>query len=385
MCIKSRNTGLDVVRSIAILLVLVCHITMWLSTLYTQLYGEFKIPFKFFSSFGWLGVEIFFVLSGFLIGKIFIEDFITGFNGSNKRTLLKFYSRRWFRTLPMYYLMLIINIILLITAFPTHDTQIFLQKASNYFLFLQNFYGRAELGGLDLMAVSWSLVLEEWFYLLFPIFIIILRKTSKNFTHQTFLKFLIVFILSISISRIWHVFFQDIRFGSVTSAVFLRLDTFAIGILFAYLQVFLPDLYNVFIKKRYFILSVFFIILTYFLAIYFNAGLIARTVLFTALPFAIAVFMVFLERKMNGENKIVEFTSKISYSLYLIHVPLLSNFLAPCAYILYVNTIKIPLFVTFAIFFILIYAVAAVFYRYYEKPMMNLRDKRFIKNLFQLN
>jgi|GEM_PF-327225 len=383
MYVKSRNIGLDVVRSIAILMVLVCHILMWTSTLYKNLYEEFNVSFAALSRLGWMGVEIFFVLSGFLIGKIFIEEFVINFNGSSRATLAKFYARRWFRTLPMYYLILVINIMLLLNTFPQADKSVFFQESASYFLFLQNFFGMAELAGVTLMAVSWSLVLEEWFYLLFPLFIVSLRKFSRNFNHNKFFKFLIAFIIVISILRIFYVFFIDSRFASVTAMIFLRLDTFAIGILFAYLHSFLPDFYEKLTRKRFFAVSIIFIILSYFLALYFNTNFFVKTLLFTALPLAIAVFISFLEKNMTRYSKTAELTSKISYSLYLIHVPVLSSFLVPYTYVLMDKTVRIPIFINIIIFFTVIYLVAMLFYRYYEKPMMNLRDSKPVKYLIR--
>lgn len=381
MYLKKRNAGLDFVRSIAILMVLICHILMWTSTLYKSLYGEFALPFLELIRFGWLGVEIFFVLSGFLIGKILIEEFITNFNGNSRATLAKFYSRRWFRTLPMYYLILVISILLLINTYPELNPGIFLKDATSYFLFLQNFTGNAEFAGVTLMAVSWSLVLEEWFYLLFPLFIVFLRKFSKNFDHRDFFKFLIFFIIGISILRIFYIYLFEPGFASLTAMVFLRLDTFAIGILFAYVHSFLPKIYSFLTGKIFFAAGIVLIALCYFITIHFAYNLFVKSILFTLLPISIAVLIAFMEKNITGHSKTAEVTSKISYSLYLIHVPLLASFLVPYMYVFMDNTVKIPVYVTIIVFFIVTYIVAGIFYKYYEKPMMDLRDNRLIRQL----
>lgn len=383
MYVKSRNPGLDITRSIAILMVLVCHILMWVSTIYSELYGSFKLSFIHLIKLGWLGVEIFFVLSGFLIGKILIKEFIIDFKGSGRAALAKFYTRRWFRTLPMYYLILLLNIVILVTTFSDFNKTIFLQKSAGYFLFLQNFTGMAELGGVSLMEVSWSLVLEEWFYLLFPVFIIFLRKIFKNFNKTTFLKFLISFIVFISLLRIIYVFYNDISFGSIVPAVFLRLDTFAVGILFAYFHTFLPDLYNSLADKKLFISGILFIGLSFYLSIYWAQNFYVKTILLTLLPFSIAVFIAFLEKNVVKRSQKSELTSKISYSLYLIHVPLLANIFAPASYLIMKKNGEIPVFITIIIFFAIIYLTGIFLYRYFEKPMMNLRDSSFIKKLIK--
>jgi peptidoglycan/LPS O-acetylase OafA/YrhL len=100
---------------------------------------------------GTLGVEIFFVLSGFLIGQILLRDFE---QGVNFKKLLHFWKRRWIRTIPVYYLVLFLKFVLA----PAIGINIIW-----YFLFLQN-----NIYGIDFFGVSWSLVIEEWFYLLIP-------------------------------------------------------------------------------------------------------------------------------------------------------------------------------------------------------------------------
>ena len=95
--LPARNLGLDILRSVAIGLVLVAHalsfFTRWTAFDLNALYYVL----------GFLGVELFFALSGFLIGRILIETVLS------ERTwpsLRRFYVRRWLRTLPPYYLVL---------------------------------------------------------------------------------------------------------------------------------------------------------------------------------------------------------------------------------------------------------------------------------------
>ena len=94
---RQRIFGLDLLRAIAIGLVLLCHITPF-----------FVFPlapgwFAEVSALASLGVDLFFVLSGFLIGGILLRDLD---RGASFRSLVAFWSRRWWRTLPNYYLFL---------------------------------------------------------------------------------------------------------------------------------------------------------------------------------------------------------------------------------------------------------------------------------------
>ena len=95
--LPSRNLGLDILRSVAIGLVLMAHsLTFFFRWTRLDLDASYYV-------LGFLGVELFFVLSGFLIGRILIEDVLPE---RSWRSLGRFYIRRWLRTLPPYYLVL---------------------------------------------------------------------------------------------------------------------------------------------------------------------------------------------------------------------------------------------------------------------------------------
>ncbi|HEX7914772.1 acyltransferase family protein, partial [Rudaea sp.] len=88
---SARRFGLDAWRALAILLVLVGHASFWFLPLTRELDVWYSLAF--------LGVELFFVLSGFLIGGILIDKFRSG-----SFHLRQFWIRRWLRTLPNYFL-----------------------------------------------------------------------------------------------------------------------------------------------------------------------------------------------------------------------------------------------------------------------------------------
>src|ERR1035437_3385980 len=113
---------------------------------------------------GSIGVEIFFVLSGFLIGGILFREIDKG--NSFVKTLINFWIRRWFRILPLYYAVLLFKFIAIDHSIGWNILY--------YFAFLQNnFYG------INYFSVSWSLVVEEWFYLFAPLFLLFLCKWTS--------------------------------------------------------------------------------------------------------------------------------------------------------------------------------------------------------------
>ena len=141
-----RNPGLDLARAAAITMVFVSHTVVDL------------VPPIVVTALQWggkAGVELFFSLSGFLIGSILIRMAQTELS---PRTIAGFLFRRWMRTLPAYYAALGF-VCWFFSAFNIH-----------HWLLLQNFF----LTEPRLLVVSWSLVLEEYFYFFFPLAMLLL-------------------------------------------------------------------------------------------------------------------------------------------------------------------------------------------------------------------
>jgi peptidoglycan/LPS O-acetylase OafA/YrhL len=121
---------------------------------------------------GWIAVDMFFVLSGFLVGRLILDK------QQNDNFFTVFYARRVFRTLPIYFVCLIVNAVLL-SVFSGHwvDADGAFPIWS-YFVFVQNFFMAAANGsGAHWLAPTWTLAVEEHFYLLVPaLFFIVPRR-----------------------------------------------------------------------------------------------------------------------------------------------------------------------------------------------------------------
>src|ERR1700676_4641130 len=144
-----RIFGLDLLRSLAIILVLITHTLPILD----RNYAYYKLPVYT----GFIGVELFFILSGFLIGTILLK--IHNRDGEFKfRGVKYFWIRRWFRTLPNYYLMYVVYAVLF---FWVNHILVFSHiKYLSYLVFLQNTFS---FHPHDFFLVAWSLSIEEWF------------------------------------------------------------------------------------------------------------------------------------------------------------------------------------------------------------------------------
>ncbi|HZO47249.1 MAG TPA: acyltransferase [Xanthobacteraceae bacterium] len=150
-----RITTLDGLRGLAAIMVVVSHY-------FAELPGGISALM-----FGWIGVDIFFVLSGFLIGKLILERQ----HHSNFFTV--FYVRRTFRIIPAY-VVTVVALFVLIDRLPPEwadaDTSFPLWS---YLLFVQNFF-MASTGsvGAHWLAPTWTLAVEEHFYLVIPAIIV---------------------------------------------------------------------------------------------------------------------------------------------------------------------------------------------------------------------
>jgi peptidoglycan/LPS O-acetylase OafA/YrhL len=144
MTTRPNNLGLDVVRAFAIIAVLFSHTADWFlgAGRSTDIHAAYV---------GGTGVEIFFSLSGFLIGGILLR---TLDRGLTPPAIGQFWIRRWLRTLPAYWVL----IAAMCWWFGFADWR--------SPIFLQNFVPKTQWAPLT--PQTWSLVLEEWFYLFVP-------------------------------------------------------------------------------------------------------------------------------------------------------------------------------------------------------------------------
>jgi peptidoglycan/LPS O-acetylase OafA/YrhL len=212
---QNRVIGLDVFRSLAILSVLACH--------YLEVVTV-STPFRdaLTADLGTYGVELFFVLSGFLIGGILIRELELG--GPGLATVRRFWIRRWYRTLPNYFFYLLLMFIVL-RPWRTQTAGLW-----QYPFFLQNLAWDIK----PFFVVSWSLAIEEWFYFSFPLLLFALGKLTtdrRRIVLAGILIFLTVpFLLRLALTG------NRLSNDGVRQVVIFRLDAIALGVLLAYLK-----------------------------------------------------------------------------------------------------------------------------------------------------
>lgn len=350
----NRKFGLDLYRAFAILLVVFGHGNLILQKAFKQSIG---IPLPD-------GVEFFFVLSGFLIGQIVIRDFK---QGMSFKALVFFWKRRWYRTLPNYYLALVLNIIFASFALNTNNIERYSWK---FWLFLQNFYTPF----FGFFWESWSLSIEEWFYIILPFCCFLLLRHTKLKRKHVFAILIILLILlplgfKIYLAYTTNVdgFWWDVRFRKT---VVTRLDTIVYGVAFAFFK----NYYSAYFKKtKWLLLFVgLSLILTNLIVDTQANSFYKKTFYFVVNSLGASMLLPFLDATKLKDGilkRSVTWISKISYSIYIVHFALILQVI--------VNTSclcspKITIF-WYTLYWVLSFFAASLTYRYFEVPFMKLR------------
>lgn len=352
--ISERIFGLDLIRTIAAIVIVFLH-SHYLIAPHFDLPSGVHFPD---------GVDVFFVLSGFLIGRIFLNTFKTSKDFSWTNVLL-FLKRRWYRTLPNYYLFLILNIVLIYFAVIPGRLN---ENTGFYFIFMQNF-----VVPLDLMFwESWSLTIEEWFYPIFPVTMYILYRVFKSriTPRRGYLFVALGLIVLPLLYRLvtydpnldWDLYFRKL--------VMTRLDSLGYGLLAAYFQIFH---FQKFFKSRYILFPIG-IVLYIFLenAFAYSDHFFHSTFFFSMTGLGVAcLFPLLYEMKVERiPRKPIRFLSLISYSIYLSHLPI-----AYLTHSWYKGTTAGETMLLYAGYWGMVIVTSYLIYTYFERPITNLRDR----------
>jgi peptidoglycan/LPS O-acetylase OafA/YrhL len=198
--------ALDGMRGIAVIAVVFYHFAPR-----STLHGVFQI-----AGIGWIGVDFFFVLSGFLITSILLRQ------QCHPKAILKFYIRRALRLFPLYYfLVLIVLISIPILHLSWSRAQFgFLVYAANYVLI---FVPDAYHIGPFFMIHTWSLAVEEQFYLLWPWLVLPGRLTRRSLLT---ICFAIIVVSPLLRTVLWY---HGAHEPLLQMSLFTRLDSLLVG------------------------------------------------------------------------------------------------------------------------------------------------------------
>jgi peptidoglycan/LPS O-acetylase OafA/YrhL len=348
-----RSFGIDFIRTVSIALVIMRH------------YG-FTTGFNY----GYFAIEFLFVISGFLIGQILFTDFFST-PTIERQSLRRFMIRRWFRILPLYYFCLLVKFIVA----PHIGWNILY-----YVFFLQNhFYG------IDFYPETWTLVIDEWFYLGVPLGLFLFIRFVSARPRNIF-AFVLGTIIVINLLRYAWVLYSNTPWQGLTGNVPLRQDTLLFGVLLAFLKNKYKATFDRMNTLPVF-LSGIALLAIYITVIYFvrfpvdriNDFIWTRTISFGILSLFVMLTLPYFENSfprpkakwLQPYNSFILWGSKLSYALYLAH-----------------NEVRILLFDlihikgihslwTKAILVLITIGVSMLLYKFIEKPMLIIRDKYF--------
>ena len=293
---------MDGIRGVAILLVVFFH----------------NFGFTNYFYFGWLGVDLFFVLSGFLITEILLKTV------GNKNYLKNFYLKRALRIFPLYYLVLIISIFILPKIPSLRDNlSYYVENQIWLWTYLQNWLFIIKTPeSTNFLVHLWSLGVEEQFYVIWPYIILWIRKP------KLLLILVGVFLILVICLRIWLWLKHVEVLNYFNPYTFTRVDGICIGCMLALLKAI-----NFNILRKY---STLFVLALSFLNFFFYFLNKAHSFSFPYFPFfgytSFAIVFAFLVFEAISErNKIINFIftipvlkffGKISYGFYVFHWPI---------------------------------------------------------------
>lgn len=395
----SNYASIDGIRAVSIILVLVFH-TFFVYQLAHPTHDVAAIINELGMGWSWAfngdkGVDVFFVMSGFLISGILFRQIAK----SGHMDLKNFYIRRYLRLTPAYYFTLTVYWFL---NGPNSD-----YIWANY-LYVSNFidYGHQAVGW------TWSLAIEEQFYFIYPLLLIVILKYSKSPGYTMLWLFVISIVVRAVIvlsdealrtspgSRMYldHDYFNHF-FTVLYDNLHSRFGSLLVGCMAAYSFHFHKDKLNDFFNSTKgviativgLILVIFFMAFASYLPVYdeyqtmhvlyyiFNRNLFSVGI-------GIIIMAMLLQQHVitNALRKVFSVSflypfATLSYSLYLIHlvvmvavIPALINLTItmPAEYPWSMTTI---LLYGFIISTVLSMAIATLMYLFIEKPVMNLR------------
>ena len=354
--IQKHLPALDGIRGIAALMVMVFH---YLERKLNLLSDTPYHTLLQFSAFGQTGVDLFFVLSGFLITRILLKA------KSKKKFFSTFYLRRTLRIAPLYYFYLIL--IFLILPILTGDAIPSFSRTWYWWFHVQNFAYTFSWPA-EGPSFYWTLAVEEHFYLIWPLLVYFLSR--RQIAIASVLMIVGSFVLRLfMLSKGWDVFYFTLT----------RLDALSLGALLAVLE---PALLTKTVRNRRLFISAFFLVGMPLGLIFLTAGGAGATwVLAVKYPMTALVYTALIGFAATSVNdsifrKIFEsrslcFLGSISYGLYVYHLLCFQWFdqLFPAALVSERPLLLMPLAFAFSTL------VAYASFHLLEKPF--LKFKRF--------
>lgn len=359
----NRSQALDILRFAAVFLVIGRHLPPLGENCSQWLYKVCTI----WTRGGWIGVDLFFVLSGFLVSGLLFKDY----QKNNTLSVARFYIRRGFKIYPAFYVFLFSTLIVWLVFNPSQVTK---QNVIAEIFFLQNYFG-------GIWWHTWSLAVEEHFYFLLPILLLLLLKKRK-LSDDPFRPIVSIAIAVCFLFLIFRIIQSNIwlEFSGIhLTASHVRLDSLFVGVVISYFYHFHRDKFEKAVKGRRLLLFISGLLLLSPAFIFelnttpfiYTFGF-ALLYLGSAALLCAAMFTGFLNSKILRP---FGYIGSHSYSIYLWHAPVMQwGVLIICKKILgsYLNCTTAVL-LTVVLSFLTGIVMAIII----EIPFLKIRDRFF--------
>ena len=217
--VKKRQAELDFLRCIAVVSVVLCH--------FDKLRGRELLPrvgeaiVYVLESTGWMGVDLFFVLSGFLISGLLFREHIE----HHEIRIGRFFLRRGLKIYPAFYLLIAVMLLRdWLGGIPIKPDHL----AAECF-FYQNYHA-------GLWSHTWTLAIEEHFYLLLPIFLLCLARFSRN-SRDPFRLVPRIFVglsIAVLVARVLTMLGESEPYFHTYKRTHCRIDSLMFGVVLSY-------------------------------------------------------------------------------------------------------------------------------------------------------
>jgi peptidoglycan/LPS O-acetylase OafA/YrhL len=292
----NRIHSLDFLRGLAVLLVLFRHLPN----------RDTTGVLHFVQTIGWTGVDLFFVLSGFLISGLLFKDF----DRYGKLDVKRFWLRRGLKIWPSYFLTY--GTAMLAGAVWTGDFSVLISRIPNY-VFVQNYMDPALR-----WTHSWSIAIEEHFYFILPLLLIVLVR--KKFVELP--KIILVVCIAVLLQRVLLALLTDMRWPNFYYPSHLRIDSLCFGVLISYVYNYQRELF-IRIGRWWpaFVAALPLIVLAYVFplersVISYTLGFTVFYLMFGGLVVAARVHPDFGK---SGPQRLLAWMGVYSYTIYLAH------------------------------------------------------------------
>jgi peptidoglycan/LPS O-acetylase OafA/YrhL len=358
-----RLPGLDTLRAVAIAVVMVFHLQGLLPDLFDPI-----------GRFGWMGVDLFFVLSGYLIGCQLLKLVRDG----RGVFLLEFYRNRAYRILPVYLVVLALYVF-----WPLWREAPGMSPLWQFLTFTENFF--IDYSVNHAFSHAWSLCVEEHFYLLLPVIVLVMSRRAKAWKTIALLAFLVALGIAIRSYVYFHVLlplgpdsdaFSPRYIERIYYPTYTRLDGLLAGVALALMRIFRPGWWSAILQRSNGLLAGGVALTAVTLWLFADrVSTLGNIVGYPVMAFALGLLVMaaadrecwFGRLRVPGAKQV----ATLAFSLYLTHkeVAHLDERWLP-------KIMDARDWKTVLVLIVTCLAVAALFYFAIERPFLALRDRR---------